>query len=432
MAATGAPSGPLTVLMVGLNHAPEPVGTALYTTGLAQALAARGHRITLVAGKPYYPGWTPMAGHPRFAFTRSHENGVRVLRVPHYVPRVPTGPRRLLHHISFAASAALPALAQAITSRPDLVVAIAPSLISAPLARAAARLCGAPGWLHVQDFELDAAIGTGLLPDAGRSLAAARACERAILRGFDTVSTISPQMMARLAEKGVPPQKSVMFPNWADIGPSPSVSSYRARWNIATPHVALYSGAIGVKQGVDIVIAARRLLAHRRDITFVVCGEGPGRPALEALAQGLPRMVFRDLQPKAALADLLGLATLHLLPQRAGAADLVLPSRLANMLASGRPVVATAAPGTGIADAVAGCGLVVAPGDEQAFAAAIALLVDAPQARLRLGEAARRRAAARWNRQSILDGAIARMEALARAPAPSRLALLSSHEQPRS
>ena len=46
------------------------------------------------------------------------------------------------------------------------------------------------------------------------------------------------------------------------------------------------------------------------------------------------------------MADFLSLASVHLLPQIVGAADLVLPSKQTNMLASGRPVVATAAPGT--------------------------------------------------------------------------------------
>ena len=43
---------------------------------------------------------------------------------------------------------------------------------------------------------------------------------------------------------------------------------------------------------------------------------------------------------------LLGMADIHLLPQRADAADLVMPSKLIGMFASGRPVLATAHLGT--------------------------------------------------------------------------------------
>ena len=65
------------------------------------------------------------------------------------------------------------------------------------------------------------------------------------------------------------------------------------------------------------------------------------------------------------------MADIHLLPQKAEAADLVMPSKLGGMLASGRPVVASAAAGTQIALMVASCGTVVAPADGPAMGAAV-------------------------------------------------------------
>jgi len=102
------------------------------------------------------------------------------------------------------------------------------------------------------------------------------------------------------------------------------------------------------------------------------------------------------------LPELLALADVHLLPQIAGAADLVLPSKLTNMLASGRAVVATAALGTGLADEVEGCGVVTPPGDALAFADAITRLIDDHTMRTRLGATARVRAEERWSRNAIL------------------------------
>src|SRR3546814_13775980 len=84
--------------------------------------------------------------------------------------------------------------------------------------------------------------------------------------------------------------------------------------------------------------------------SFVLCGSGPTRPELEERAAGLTNIQFHDLQPQEEFQELLGLATVHLLPQRVGAADLVLPSDLANMLASGPPVVVDAAPGAASAE----------------------------------------------------------------------------------
>ncbi len=71
-------------------------------------------------------------------------------------------------------------------------------------------------------------------------------------------------------------------------------------------------------------------------VGLVFCGEGPGLAMLEAACGSFSRVRFLDLQPLARLPDLLCLADIHLLPQRADAADLVMPSKLTGMLATGR------------------------------------------------------------------------------------------------
>lgn len=401
-----SPARPLDILILGLNYAPEKVGIAVYTTGLAEALAARGHRIRVVVGKPYYPAWTVTAPFRGGWRRRGVENGVDVTRVAHYVPPRPSGARRILHHMSFALSALLPAVGAAAAGRPDLVVTIAPSLVSAPVAKVAGWVGGAKTWIHIQDFEVEAAAATGLVKRQGL-LGLALRIEAAMLRRFDRVSSISPAMCRKCLAKGVPRDRVVEFRNWADIDgvrPLAGPSGYRAEWGVAPPNVALYSGNIANKQGIEIVVEAAERLRHRSDLTFVVCGEGPNRARLEARAASLPNILFRDLQPRERLGDLLGLATVHLLPQLADAADLVLPSKLTNMLASGRPVVATAHPGTGLAEEVDGCGLVVPPGDPAAFAAAIEHLLDHPSERAALGAAARTRAEQRWVQSAIIDG----------------------------
>lgn len=388
------------ILVLGLNYAPERIGIAVYTTGMAEALVAMGHEVQVIAGRPYYPGWKIMDGHSAWTFARGVENGVDVTRAPHYIPAHPSGLRRLLHHASFALSSLVPILARAWTTRPDVVIAIAPSLAAAPIARLAAWMSGARSWLHVQDFEAEAAFATGLLNRHNWIGRLAVAFENWVLGQFDRVSSISPQMCSKLAEKGVPPERIVEFRNWADveaIQPLSAPSVYRAEWSITAPHVALYSGNIGGKQGIEIVVEAARRLEGRADLTFVICGQGPNRAKIQAEARGLSNIQFHDLQPMERLNDLLGLATIHLLPQLAGAADLVLPSKLANMLASGRPVVATAAADTGLAREVEGCGVVTPPADAGAFAAAICRLMDDPALWSTTCKAARQRAEQRWS-----------------------------------
>lgn len=102
------------------------------------------------------------------------------------------------------------------------------------------------------------------------------------------------------------------------------------------------------------------------------------------------------------LGELLAMADIHLLPQGADAADLVMPSKLTGMLASGRPVVATANAGTELASVVADCGLVVSPEKPKVFADAIRLLANDAALRARLGASGRAYAEAHLDRDAVL------------------------------
>lgn len=393
------------LLILGINYAPESVGIGPYTEELSVALAQAGHDVSVVTAKPYYPTWKIIPSF-RGGYRRGRENGVDVIRCPLYVPSHPSGAKRILHHASFALTAFLPMMRRAWRFRPDVVITIAPALVAAPVALLAARWVGAKSWVHIQDLEVEAAFATGLLNPRSLGGRWARRFEAATLSAFDHISSISPQMCTNIRAKGIPTERITEIRNWANIGSSvrfDASSSYRDEWKIETPHVALYSGNIANKQGIEIIVEAARALRHRDDLTFVVCGEGSNRERLVASATGLTNIRFYPLQPQDRLGDLLSLATVHLLPQIAGAADLVLPSKLTNIHASGRPVVACADAGTGLADEVEGSGLIIPPDDAAAFAAGIERLLDDSALRQKFGTTARIRAEQRWYKPAVLE-----------------------------
>lgn len=405
---------PRRIFFIGLNYRPEPIGIGPYSSGLLETLAARGHQVRAVVGQPYYPEWQL---YERFKgrWKTSEERGVQITRCPHYVPANPTGSRRLAHHLSFASSAYPPARAVRREFDPELVLTVAPSMVAVPVAARMARRAGIPLWLHIQDFEVGAAFATGLIGEGGAAASAALRFEQRMLRAADVVSTISEPMCRLAAAKGVPRDRIVEIRNWANHAHRVALASgdaLRREWGLEGKTVVLYSGNIANKQGLEIVIEAARALGDREDLAFVVSGEGPNRARLEHLAAGLANIQFRDLQPPKKVGDLLALADIHLLPQLPGAADLVLPSKLGNMLASGRPIVATAAAGTGIDRELEGCGVVVPPQDSQAFTWSIDQLSRQPRLRAQLGRAGRERAALAWSKDAIVDVFEDRMEAL--------------------
>lgn len=387
---------------------------------MAAWLAARGHQVRVVTAPPYYPDWAVSAGYSGKSWRRENDGlGVEVWRCPLWVPTRPGGLKRLLHLASFALSS-LPVMLRQIFWRADVVWVVEPPLFCAPTAWVVARLSGARAWLHIQDYEVDAAFELGLLK--GQWLKRlVWGIERWLMQRFDVVSTISQRMLERAQKKGVAADRLALFPNWVDVAAmarstAAGVAAYRAELGIPPQAVvALYSGNMGAKQGLEVLAEVASLCATGMEsmepvtsVWFVFCGNGVGRAELMARCQAMPHVRFIDLQPARRLPDLLAMADIHLLPQKADAADLVMPSKLTGMLASARPVIVTARSGTELASVVHGCGVLVPPENPVAMATAVMALAENPALRRHLGEAGREYAERHMDRDAVL----ARFEAM--------------------
>jgi colanic acid biosynthesis glycosyl transferase WcaI len=397
-----------------LNYAPELTGIGKYSGEMASWLAARGHEVRVVTAPPYYPAWKIREDY-RGAWYRTErtDGGPTVFRTPLYVPEKPSGLKRMIHLFSFMLGS-LPVMLREIFRRPDVVFTVEPAFFGVPLALAVAELSGAVSWLHVQDFEIDAAFELGLLPAKGFVRWLALSLERFFMVGFSRVSSISGKMVERLGIKGVPDSKALLFPNWVDIDhvyPLVVPSSFRAELGLEEKIVVLYSGNMGNKQGLELLAPLAQAFApggvHAdARIHFLFCGDGAFRPQLEALVGHLENVTLLPLQPFSRLNDLLNAADIQLLPQRSGAADLVMPSKLTGMLASGRPVLATADEGTQVAQVVTNgnspCGFVVPAENAEALHSALAKLVADPGLRERLGRNAREYAVRHLGREEVM------------------------------
>jgi colanic acid biosynthesis glycosyl transferase WcaI len=447
------------ILIHGLNFSPELVGVGKFTGEMAEWLAENGHDVRAVTAPPFNPAAKVFPGFSTWFYRRENrtysrtsnvpdqrstqsegcslgtssvssgtasatpgvgllvseagaENETRqagrlsVFRCPLYVPRTPSAGKRVLHLASFALSSFWSMLRQ-VPWRPEVVLVIEPTLLCAPNAWLTARLSGAKSWFHIQDFEADAAFELGLLTSPHlRSFV--MAVEKKSMQGFDRVSTISQKMGLRLAQKGVESSRYVLFPNWVDteaIFPLQESSPLRKELRIPNEAIVpLYSGTMAHKQGLDLLADAVHKLGSRNELHFVFCGDGPAKAALADSTAQMQNVHFLPLQPFERLNDLLNLADIHLLPQRANAADLVMPSKLTGMLASGRPVVASAANDTQLAQVAEGRGVVVPPGDASAFAWAIDQLASHPTLREKLGRNARAYAVSNLDRNVVLRG----------------------------
>ncbi len=403
------------IVVHSIFYGPDLTGVAKYTTEMCKWLAGRGHAVTVIAPPPHYPQWRVRAPYSSWKYASESVGGVRILRSPIWVPSQPGGLQRILYSLGFFLFNLPLALVAAIHS-PDIIVAVEPSFLSAISAWITARLTGAAAWLHVQDYEIDLAFDLGQL-SRGRRIA--QAFESWLMRRFDVVSSITAQMLATARVKGVIEGRLILLPNWFDpdtIFPDSGEGGVRRELEIGPREVVvLFSGSLGAKQGLEMLIDAARLTP---EAVFVICGDGVMGEWLRSRASNLINVKFLPLQPAERLNELLNTADIHALPQDPSASGSVMPSKLIGMLASGRPIIATAVHGTEIAELIEGCGIRVNPGDSSAFSRAVIHLAESPAERRRLGKVGRRRALSMFRSDVILPNLESQMRRLTKRRLP--------------
>ena len=401
------------LLLYGLNYSPELTGIGKYSGEMADYFGKNEVGINVVTTPPYYPEWKVHTGYKKFSYSRHIEDGVCVYRCPFYVPEKPSTVKRLVHLASHALTSFPVALYLAITKKPDVVVTVQPTMFAAPFALLAARLSGAKAVMHIQDFELDAMLGLGM-SKGGVVARAGKAVERWLMKRFDKVSTISYSMMDNARSKGVLDQNLIFFPNWADtdfVTPNVDGSSLRSKWGVTEDEtVVLYAGNIGKKQGLEVVVKAAKALKQDAKVKFFIVGSGAHVDQLKQLASEaeLDNLAFKPLQAWEDVPAMLAMADVHLVVQKKGAADVVLPSKLTNILSAGGNALVTAEKETELGlleEKYPGIYKRIEPEDDDMFISALEEMVDKCRAskQKQVNQVARDYAVSNLNRDMVLS-----------------------------
>lgn len=369
------------ILLISYNYHPEMTGIGKYNTELCAHLQAQGNTVKVITGFPYYPNWKLFDGYGNSIFTKESIDGVSVIRCPIYIPAEPSGSKRMLMDCSFYFSSLLVVLYQLLSFKKyDIVIAPSPSFMSG-----FHNILMGLFWrktvfvYHIQDLQIDAALELGIIQqDWLKKLLLGM--EKVILNRATVVSTISQGMRNRVLAKSDKLNEVVLFSNWVDdskIFKQPADLSVIANLGIPlNKKVFFYSGAIGEKQGLEIIIdIAPALAVSSPSLLFVISGSGPYKLKLqESIAQkGITNILFIELQPTDVFNHLLNYVDCHLIIQKKQAADLLLPSKLTNILAVGGLCIVTAAPGTSLYETVHinQLGIVIAPENAGALQSSI-------------------------------------------------------------
>lgn len=371
-------------MLIGGNYYPEPTGIGKYNGEMMKWLAEEGHDCTVVTTFPYYPEWKVQPPYQKKCYWFKKEIiqinddvSIKIIRCPHYVPGRLSGFTRSLSEFSFFFSSCLIILQLLFKKKYNTIITVAPPFALGLLGLLYKKIRGGNFLYHIQDLQIDAARDLSMIK-SGVIINIFLAAERFIIKHADVVSTISQGMINKCKDKC--DKEVVLFPNWVDtqrFRPLNTKEQIKASYGFSpTDKIILYAGAIGQKQGLEAVLYCAKTLESSKEIKFAICGTGPYKEKLVELKNQLKleNVFFLPLQPLKVFNSFLNMADAHLVLQRAGASDLVLPSKLSAILSVGGVPIVTANEGTTLHDIVNynNMGIVIEPENQQSLADAIA------------------------------------------------------------
>lgn len=326
------------IVIIGINYYPEDSAIGLYSTEKAEYLVSKGFDVAVITGFPYYPQWEIREDYKLKSYLVNETvNGVKVYRSKQYVPKDPTFVKRIIHLTSFTFGNFINLFK---VGKPDIVISIIPFTTSALLGWFLKKRYRSKHWVHIQDFEFDAAIDSGLLKGNKKFvIKLLQKVEGFVLKKADIVSTISFGMINKLKTKTT--TKNYYLTNWIDVEKFSNPKLATHKYLTSTSFKILYSGNIGAKQDWSFFIEFLNSLEDINDVEVIVVGEGAEKDNLLAKIKDYSFVKHYNLVPYEELPSLLSSADLHILFQKTDVIDTVMPSKILGMMASAKPSIVT-------------------------------------------------------------------------------------------
>ncbi len=373
---------------------------------LGRAWAARGHDVSVVTNFPNHPtGVVPEAYQGR-SFQIEAKDGLRILRCRTYATPNRGFVRKTLGHLNFMLQSVLQATPHVRDA--DVVIASSPTLFAAVAAFVVSRRLGVPFVLEVRDLWPAIFVDLGVI----RNRAAIWCLERLELflyRRSSAVVTVTRAFADDIARRGIARDRLHVIPNGVDLAafqPGPPDASLRARLGLDGKFVLLYCGAHGISHALGRLLEVAARLRDESRIHFLFVGEGAEKDALVELA-GTLSLANVSFQPAVAREEVPALyrsAEVCLVPLRAVPLfRAFIPSKMFEILACGRPVLASLEGESAEILRESGAALVVPPEDAEAIAAAVRQLAADPPLCSRLAERGRPYVAAHFDRETLAE-----------------------------
>lgn len=326
--------------MISEVYYPEDTGTGYYVTGVSQGLAWL-FDVRVLCSQPTYAArgtvapWTEIYRGVHIERCRATTFNKDVLIL------------RLVNVLTISLSLFWKALLR--IRRHDVVLVVTnPPLLPFGIA-AICRLRGARCILRADDVYPEIMTATGLASPGSLTVRSLSVLTKRLYRNVDRIVVLG-RDMAQLAKKkmGDVAKQIAIIPIWADlelVRPSPRESnSLLHELDLVDKFVVQFAGNMGRAQGVENMLKAAQLLKAERDIHFLFIGAGAKRQWMEEeiRRQGLNNVTLLSQRPRSDQPVFLNGCDIAMVSLVSGMTGAAVPSRLYNIMAAGKPVLAIA------------------------------------------------------------------------------------------
>jgi len=276
------------------------------------------------------------------------------------------------------------------------------------------RIKGAPFIYNVQDLYPETPVQAGQISNK-LVIGALEKLERFMYAQASHVSVIAPAFRDNLVRKQVPAHKVATIPNFVDVDfiqPYAKANSFSEEHALVDKFVVTHAGNLGYVYDLDALLDVANIVRSRANMQFLIVGDGVERDRLQERARqlDLDNVRFLPFQPRERLPFLRAASDVQLALYRHGSARFSMPSKVYEIMASGRPVLASADPDSDLWRLVTGtrCGLCVEPHRPEKLASALLALYHDSGLRARMANRGREEAVRAYSRDAI----VAQYEAL--------------------
>lgn len=398
------------ILVVSLVFPPDNVSTAQIMGELSIDLKNYNHNITVISTIPHYnrrieiENSQPIKKKWGKLLYKSQFNGITVYHI--WIPQ--KGKNILIrifgwiffHFMSLA-------VGLTIIPRPKIIFSPSPPLTIGIVSWLLGSIYKIPSIYNVQEIYPDIAIRLGVLKNKF-IIKLFFILEKFVYSKASAITVIAKGMKKQLLGKNVNEDKIYIIPNFVDVTDLREVAGinpFSKKHNIHNKFVISYAGNIGPAQGLECFIEAAIILKNKKEVMFLMMGDGILRKSFadKISLLSLENFILLPYQPYSLMNQVYSSSNLCLVPQASNTSLEAIPSKVYRIMACSRPVLALTDPDSDLGSLVgkSGCGLIVKPGLDKDLAETILVASSKQEECKQMGARGREYVKSHYSRKKI-------------------------------